>query len=587
MADRIFEMKVVSESYNIARPITGYEFEELPDDDQGNYICIYYSPDPVTEIGDWNHPESLIEVEILKGDTLTTLEGAFIGSALRKFSWNGDFNVTNLKNAFNHTNISEFPQVDTTYVTTMENAWANCSNLTSFPNLDLQNCTSLRGAWSYCTGLTSFPQLDTIRVEDLSQAWKGCENLTTFPLIDTRNVTTLEETWSGVKKLAGFPRIDTRNVTNFHGAWYNCESLNAFPNIDVSSGVDFESAWETCKNLTSFPNLNFGDGEMNFSYTWKNCESLIAFPKINLGQTRLLYKTWYGCNALREFPKLDTTHVVDMQGAWTKCWNLTSFPEINTENCHNFQETWFLCSNIHDFPLLNFRSAENIGAAWNECRSLEHFPPIDFSNVRNADVAWDGCHNLIDFSVLDFRNLKEDPYGCSESTMEGNCFMFKDCPKLLQPPASGTPVRDGDQGKRGVWRSHALEIDANITKRYSYKSAENMDRKPVTPGKLGFVFDGSPNDKWFFNGKEWERLVVHKPIVESNFTIGSPTLDEVKIAFKKLPRFTPDYWSRNVNFFIKSQIEMIIVKYSGNSSNSETHPGKFHYDSLHKIKQDA
>ena len=56
-----------------------------------------------------------------------------------------------------HSEITEFPLIDTSSGTNFRYAWRGCSSLTSFPLIDTSSGTSFRGAWYECSSLTSFP----------------------------------------------------------------------------------------------------------------------------------------------------------------------------------------------------------------------------------------------------------------------------------------------------------------------------------------------------------------------------------------------------------------------------------------------
>jgi len=139
-----------------------------------------------------------------------------------------------------HSEITEFPLIDTSSGTNFHVAWYNCSSLTSFPLIDTSSGTNFQGAWRDCSSLTSFPLIDTSSGTNFLLAWHKCSSLTSFPL------------------------IDTSSGTNFRLAWHKCSSLTSFPLIDTSSGTSFNRAWDNCTSLTSFPanafdNIKGGD----------------------------------------------------------------------------------------------------------------------------------------------------------------------------------------------------------------------------------------------------------------------------------------------------------------------------------------
>jgi hypothetical protein len=133
------------------------------------------------------------------------------------------------------------------------NFWRGHSEITEFPLIDTSSGTDFGFAWYNCSSLTRFPLIDTSSGTDFALAWRFCTSLTSFPLIDTSSGTDFGFAWSGCSSLTSFPLIDTSSGTDFSYTWYDCTSLTSFPLIDTSSGTDFFYAWRDCSSLTSFP----------------------------------------------------------------------------------------------------------------------------------------------------------------------------------------------------------------------------------------------------------------------------------------------------------------------------------------------
>jgi len=171
-----------------------------------------------------------------------------------------------------HSEITEFPLIDTSSGTDFRSAWNNCSSLTSFPLIDTSSGTIFYAAWYNCTSLTSFPPIDTTSGTSFYRAWYNCTSLTSFPPIDTSSGTNFILAWRNCNSLTSFPLIDTSSSNNFYAAWRNCTSLTSFPLIDTSSGTNFRYAWRSCSSLTSFPanafdNVKGGDFSAAFLNT--------------------------------------------------------------------------------------------------------------------------------------------------------------------------------------------------------------------------------------------------------------------------------------------------------------------------------
>ena len=126
--------------------------------------------------------------------------------------------------------------------------------------------------WRGHSEITEFPLIDTSSGTDFRYAWNNCSSLTSFPLIDTSSGTNFSYAWLNCTSLTSFPLIDTSSGTNFSSAWRYCTSLTDFPLIDTSSGTNFSLAWLNCTSLTDFPanafdNIKGGDFTLAFTNT--------------------------------------------------------------------------------------------------------------------------------------------------------------------------------------------------------------------------------------------------------------------------------------------------------------------------------
>jgi len=155
--------------------------------------------------------------------------------------------------------------------------WRGHSEITEFPAIDTSSGENFSVTWYGCSSLTSFPLIVTSKGTDFSSAWASCSSLDSFPLIDTSSGENFSYAWYGCSSLDSFPLIVTSKGTDFSNAWVNCASLTSFPLLDTSKGTDFSSAWHGCSSLDSFPLIDTSMGE-NFGYAWYGCSSLTSFP---------------------------------------------------------------------------------------------------------------------------------------------------------------------------------------------------------------------------------------------------------------------------------------------------------------------
>ena len=112
--------------------------------------------------------------------------------------------------------------------------------------------------WRGHSEITEFPLIDTSSGTDFGFAWNRCSSLTSFPLIDTSSGTDFGFAWYRCSSLASFPLIDTSSGTRFPVAWYKCSSLTSFPAnaFDNAKGGDFTSAFaNTALDQTSIDGI--------------------------------------------------------------------------------------------------------------------------------------------------------------------------------------------------------------------------------------------------------------------------------------------------------------------------------------------
>ncbi len=205
-----------------------------------------------------------------------------------------DFWITESNNSFFACRVSSFPLLNTQNVTSIVNAWYQCTSLTSFPALNTQNVTSMQQAWFQCTSLTSFPLLNTQNVTSMYAAWLQCTSLTSFPALNTQNVTSMQQAWFQCTSLTSFPLLNTQNVTSMHGAWYQCYSLTLFPLLNTQNVIDMYAAFRQNTNLTSFPPLNT-QKVTDMSYILYACGSLTSFPSLNTRDVTNISLAWASC----------------------------------------------------------------------------------------------------------------------------------------------------------------------------------------------------------------------------------------------------------------------------------------------------
>jgi hypothetical protein len=69
--------------------------------------------------------------------------------------------------------ITEFPNIETSSGIDFDRAWYGCSSLVSFPDIDLSLGNSFANTWAFCTSLRDFPaaMFDNSTVVDFATTW--------------------------------------------------------------------------------------------------------------------------------------------------------------------------------------------------------------------------------------------------------------------------------------------------------------------------------------------------------------------------------------------------------------------------------
>jgi hypothetical protein len=274
--------------------------------------------------------------------------------------------------AYFASNLKEWAYTDFTGVTSLEEAWSNCTSLTSFPSITAPNVTDASIAWSNCTSFTTFPAIDFPICSNFLQAWKGCSSMTSFGACDLSQGTFVKEAWRG------------------------CTSLTSFPAIDFPLCPRFDQAWQTCNNLTTFPAIDLGSqaaSTVNMYRAWYGNSSLTSWGACNTSNAYNIEEAWYDNVALTSFPVVDFSSVTNARSAWQNCTSLTSFPAIDFPVCTNFYRTWRNCSSLTTFPLIDVSSGTDFRDTWRTCSSLATFPAnmFDSATATNYTNAFYVC----------------------------------------------------------------------------------------------------------------------------------------------------------------------------------------------------
>ena len=197
----------------------------------------------------------------------------------------------------------DLSDLDTSQVTSMIEAFYQCSNLTSIDltNVNTSNVTNMSSMFSSCYGLTSLDvrNFDTSKVTDMNYMFYNCFYLTSLDLsnFDTSNVTDMSSMFSGCYGLTSLDvrKFNTTNVTNMHSMFFGCHNLTSLDlsNFDTSNVTDMSSMFYEGYHLTSLDLSNFDTSNVtSMEDMFNGCESLTSLDLTNFDTskvTRLQY----------------------------------------------------------------------------------------------------------------------------------------------------------------------------------------------------------------------------------------------------------------------------------------------------------
>ena len=179
----------------------------------------------------------------------------------------------------------DLANLDTSQVTSMIEAFFQCSNLTSIDltNIDTSNVTNMYRMFYYCDRLTSLDvsKFDTSKVTNMDGMFQTCVNLTSLDVsnFDTSNVTNMGNMFNDCRRLESLDlsSFDTSKVTDMSYMFYDCERLETldlsnFDTINVKSARQMISF---CPKLKTVDASNFDTRNLSdFNLMFCNCDEL-------------------------------------------------------------------------------------------------------------------------------------------------------------------------------------------------------------------------------------------------------------------------------------------------------------------------
>ena len=174
-------------------------------------------------------------------------------------------------------------------VTRMNNFTSACKDelkTLDLSNLDTSQVTSMIEAFYQCSNLTSIDltNVNTSKVTDMTLMFYSCGKLESVDLsgFDTSNVTNMDGMFDQCKGLTSLDvsNFDTSNVTLFERMFYGCNNLTSLDisNFDTSKLIGLSDMFGGCNSLSDLY-LNFNISNITYSlgsfpYTFSYCFSL-------------------------------------------------------------------------------------------------------------------------------------------------------------------------------------------------------------------------------------------------------------------------------------------------------------------------
>ena len=194
---------------------------------------------------------------------------------------------------------TEFPILDMSKATNVDNMYRGCSSATEFPNidnLDITRFTSMAGFFAGQNARTKWPEKiinNTSHVTDFSYCFDKYTGNLELPMMNTSSGINFSWMYYGCSNATLFPKLDTSNGSTFYNMYYNCSSATEFPLIDTSNGTSFSGMYWYCSKATIVSSIDLSratDNQLNgvkIVDMFTGCQSLrsITFNNLPIGTT--------------------------------------------------------------------------------------------------------------------------------------------------------------------------------------------------------------------------------------------------------------------------------------------------------------
>lgn len=316
-------------------------------------------------------------------------------------------NITSMQDAFsNNTTLMTVGLFDTSRVTNMSQMFYRCANLISVPQFNTQNVVNMSSMFSGCTSLKNIPVMNTSKVTNMGNMFYGCSLLEEIPLFNTTNVTNMAQMFYGCSGITYAPMhaFNTSKVTYMNSMFYNCTALEelSFIDCDLRKVADWENIVNNCKALTKvdFTKAKIGDG---FKFNLFSIADEIIYNGLD---TSAMTSTKYLCTTIKvnDISQFDLSNVTDMSytfdGNYSKSIILGN---IDTSKVTNMSYMFRNCPYITNLDLsgIDVSQVNDMQYIFSDCKELTN---IDFTGW-NTDSLTNMKYMFQNCSVLDVLDL--------------------------------------------------------------------------------------------------------------------------------------------------------------------------------------
>ena len=402
--------------------------------------------DEQTDTDTTDRVQSLLEVNFVNVNNLTTMEGMFRrNSNLTKIDFYGTTkNVTNMFGTFasidslNYIDLSNF---NTKLVTNMSNMFSYCKGLKQLDvsHFDTQNVEDMSVMFNYCQSIKELDlsQWNTENVTKMERMFMDCKqlqsmDLSNFNMEKVTNITSLFHNNNQIQSVK-FPIVKSSALTSIRSAFANCGSLTEidFTPLNTSSVTDMSVSCSGCSIIKTI-NMDGMDVSkvLNTDQTFRNCHRLTDLRIGGWKTDSLKYMggMFWGCEDIEylDIANWNVSKVTNMSSLFRECKNLkqVDVSKWQTDSVDNISYMFATCENLESINVSNFNVSKvnNMECMFTQCRKLKK---LDLSKWNTSKVSY--MNHLFSYCT----SLESvDVSGFDTSSLSHTINMFRNCTSL-------------------------------------------------------------------------------------------------------------------------------------------------------------